>query len=103
MNNSECLIKLKLNPNVIVEKIDDETMMYNKDTDSIIVLNVTGSYIYDCIVDGINNGESVNINYLVDKLKGKFLLNEREISECSKDISEILNGLTKEQVFYEYR
>ena len=103
MNNSDYLIKLKLNPNVIVEKIDDETMMYNKDTDSIIVLNITGSYIYDCIVDGINNGESVNINYLVDKLKGEFLLNEMEVSECSKDISKILNGLTKEQVFYEYR
>lgn len=103
MNNSDYLIKLKLNPNIIVEKIDDETMMYNKDTDSIIVLNITGSYIYDCIVDGINNGEDVNINYLVDKLKGKFLLNEMEISECSKDIFKILNGLTKEQVFYEYR
>lgn len=103
MNNSKYLIKLKLNPNVIVEKIDDETVMYNKDTDSIIVLNITGSYIYDCIVNCINNGETVNINYLVDKLNGKFLLNKEEICECSSDISKILNGLTKEQVFYEYR
>jgi len=78
-------------------------MMYNKDTDSVIVLNITGSYIYDCIVDGIKNGESIDINYLVDKLKDKFLLNERESGECSKDISEILNGLIKEQAFYEYK
>lgn len=102
MNNLEYLIKLKLNPDIVVEKIDNEIMIYNKDLDSIIVLNITGSYIYDCIVDSINDGKSVNINYLVDKLKEKFLLNEMEISECSKDISKILNGLLKEQVFYEY-
>ena len=102
MHNEEGLIKLNLNNNIVIEKTDDETMIYNKETDSIIVLNITASYLYECIVKSINKGDEINKKILVDKMRRQFLMNNRDLIECSDDILKLLCRLIEEQIFYEY-
>lgn len=100
MYNAECSIRLDLNPNIIIERINNETMLYNPDTDSIIVLNTTGGYIYDCIVSSITKEKIVNIQCIVDRIMEEFSRDSSGEVEYNQDVLELLQRLVEEKVFY---
>jgi hypothetical protein len=93
---------LQTNPEIEIETYDGEIFIFNPVTDNICVLNVTSAFIFNYIVNAINDGkEELCCDLIRSSLKEVFQMDKQDEDDFNDDIKSLIDGLLKEQVLYE--
>ena len=96
-------IVLQTNPEIEVETYDGEIFIFNPATDNICVLNVTSAFIFNYIVNAVNDDKGeLSCDLIRSSLKEVFQMDKQDEDDFNDDIKSLIDGLLREQVLYEF-
>ncbi len=81
-----------INKNIIARDLQGETVLLNKENGDYFTLNGIGSEVYNCINDGMETGE------IIDLLFGKY---DIEYDKLKTDIISLIDGMKEKNILIE--
>lgn len=90
---------MKLNKHLIEiasyssEKINEEKILYNEESQKIVTLNQTATFIWDLIIKNYELKNDITTNMITAAIIKKYNVDEVKINEIEKDIIETIELL----------
>jgi len=81
----------KINKNLIIQKLDDKTVMFDSDSSVLYTLNETANYIFSQIKKKVSKKE------IVQKMMKRYQAKEKIID---KDVDGIIKDFIKKKIIY---
>lgn len=88
--------KFEINKNLSMEDVDDEIIIYNMETEHIIILNCTATHIWEQIFNSSNDVQ-LTITDIYNKLSSIYNANPNLKEKIMTDILEIINQFISEK------
>ena len=85
-------------PEMDLERIDDELIVFIKQSEKIISFNKTASIIYDHILQSYNVDQDITIYSLLENIKNLFKLPDTNDNQIKNDITEIVEEFFKQGI-----
>lgn len=89
--------KFEINKNLSMEDVDDEIIIYNMETEHIIILNYTATHIWEQIFNSSNDVQ-LTITDIYNKLSSIYNANPNLKEKIMTDILEIINQFISEKL-----
>ena len=93
INNQQVII-----PEIEVENIEGELVMYSQVSKKIIVFNKTASLIWNMIKESYDKDVDLSMDYLSDEIIKFYHIPEKEKHQIVEDIQEIIDQFLKENL-----
>lgn len=93
INNQQVII-----PEIEVENIEGELVMYSQVSKKIIVFNKTASLIWNMIKESYDKDVDLSMDYLSDQIIKFYHIPEEKKQQIVKDIQEIIDQFLKENL-----
>lgn len=93
INNQQVII-----PEIEIENIEGELVMYSQVSKKIIVFNKTASLIWNMIKESYDKDVDLSIDYLSDEIIEFYHIPEEKKQQIVKDIQEIIDQFLKENL-----
>ena len=93
INNQPVII-----PEIEIENIEGELVMYSQVSKKIIVFNKTASLIWNMIKESYDKDVDLSMDYLSDQIIKFYHIPEEKKQQIVKDIQEIIDQFFKENL-----
>jgi len=93
INNQPVII-----PEIEIENIEGELVMYSQVSKKIIVFNKTASLIWNMIKESYDKDVDLSMDYLSDQIIKFYHIPEEKKQQIVKDIQEIIDQFLKENL-----